>query len=505
MPEDSLTKRFTFKLGSNLVGLIVGLISIGMVPRALGPSNYGVFGFLTFFFARVVQFLKLGTSAAYFTKISTRPKEKELIGFYVYFISWLIIMVFVGIAGVFVIDLNNLVWPEQELKYIIAAAIFATLTFISNFIHDTNDAFGHTVINEVFYVIKSILGTGLVLILYFTGRLTLTSYFLIHYLQLIFIILAGTKILYSFRVSVFSYWKSAWKKVRHYGAEFYTYSQPLFFNGLVVFLVEIGDRWLLQYFGGSVQQGYYSFALKLGAICFLFTSSMVPLFTRELSQSYGDKDIGRMRELFDRIIPSFFSIATYFAVFISVNSKEIILLLGGEQYIGASGIVSILAFYPIYQTYGQLNGSLLLATAKSKQIRNIGVSTALFGIIGSYFLLVPANMGGLDLGAIGLAIKIIIISAISVNIQLWLNSKILNISFLKYFTHQIFIPLIFLALAICSNLIIRQLFDSGFINILINGVAYTSAIFLLVYLHPKLFGISRSQILSIRNQYIKSR
>ena len=498
MPEDSLTKRFTFKLVSKLIGLLVGLITIGMVPRALGPTNYGNFGYLTFFFARLVQFLKLGTSAAYFTKISTRPKERELIGFYVYFISWLIIMVFGGIAGVFLVDLDNLVWPEQEKQYIIAAAIFVTLTFVSNFIHDTNDAFGQTVKNEVFYVIKSVFGTGLVLLLYSTGRLTLTAYFLIHYLQLLFIILAGTIILYKHRVSVFSYWRSAMKKIKPYGAEFYTYSQPLFYNGLVVFFVEIGDRWLLQHFGGSIQQGFYSFALKLGAICFLFTSSMTPLFTRELSRSYGQQNIARMRRLFKKTIPLFYLIATFFAVFIATNAAEISWIIGGEKYKGAALILAIMAFYPSHQTYGHLSGAVFLATGKTKIIRNIGVISAFTGIILSFALMAPRDYWGLDMGAVGLALRMVLIQFLAVNIQLWINAKFLKLSFIKFLGHQVLVPSILYIIALAARLIINDISFVGIFGFIANGIIYTMITGITLYTFPQLIASNRREI----NTYI---
>ena len=72
MPQDSLKKRYTAKLISNLVKFVVSLVTLGMVPRALGPEGYGDFGFLTNFFQSTMKFLKTGGPTPYYTKLSNR-------------------------------------------------------------------------------------------------------------------------------------------------------------------------------------------------------------------------------------------------------------------------------------------------------------------------------------------------------------------------------------------------------------------------------------------------
>ena len=56
----------------------------------------------------------------------------------------------------------------------------------------------------------------------------------------------------------------------------------------------------------------------------------------------------------------------------------------------------------------------------------------ILGLSISFLLLAPQKFYGYNLGALGLAIKMIIIQFVSVNIQLFYNSKYLKLSFIKF-------------------------------------------------------------------------
>ena len=85
MPEDSLKKRYLFKLSTNLIGLVTGVGTYAIIPRGLGPILYGNFSFLTNFFQQIVNFFDMGTSMCFYTKLSQRQKEFGLVSFYLYF------------------------------------------------------------------------------------------------------------------------------------------------------------------------------------------------------------------------------------------------------------------------------------------------------------------------------------------------------------------------------------------------------------------------------------
>ena len=109
----------------------------------------------------------------------------------------------------------------------------------------------------------------------------------------------------------------------------------------------------------SYEKGCVPFCpYQIGSLCFLFTGAMTPLFTRELSIAFSNGDLPRMAELFRRYIPMLYSIAAFFSCFIAVQADKVVYIFGGNKFEGAATAVTIMAFYPLHQTYGQLSGSV---------------------------------------------------------------------------------------------------------------------------------------------------
>lgn len=494
MAQDSLKKRYASKLASKLVQLALGFVTIGMIPRALGPENYGNLGYLTNFFTRTIKFLKFGTPSAYYTKLSRRQNEKKLIGFYAYYIFLLTVLVFIGTLGVIKVGFQDIIWPGQDGIFIFAAALYAVLYFISDAVRNTNDAFGYTFKFEITFILQSILATGLILVLYFTNALTLRSCFLMQYFLLLFVIIAGWRILRKHEIYLAKELRLAKEEVAGYIKEFYHYSHPLFLNALVVYFVVIADRWFLQKFYGSVEQGYYTLALRVGGIIFLFTSSMSTLLLREMSLNYKDGKKEGIKRLFRKHLPLFYFIAAYFAVFISFNAETISLIIGGAEYKNASVVIAVMAFYPVHQTYGQLGGSVFLATERTKIIRNIGVSTGILGLPLSFLLIAPAGLYGLGMGATGLAIKMVLIQFISVNIYLWINTRFLNLSFLKFFGHQLIVIVFLYMVAKSAQYFTAIIIKNMVINFIISGAIYSILVLIIVILYPRIIAMTRNDL-----------
>lgn len=214
---------------------------------------------------------------------------------------------------------------------------------------------------------------------------------------------------------------------------------------------------------------------------------MTPIITREFSKSYEQKDLENMRKLFYRYIPMLYSIAAYFAVFISVQSENVLMIFTDEKFKDALLVLVIMAFYPIHQTYGQLSGSIFYATGQTRLMRNMALVTTPFGIIFTF-----AFIYIFDLGAVGLAYKMILIQFIGVNIQLYFNAKLLDFD-MKYFVwHQIYSVVLFAILALIPTLLIS--FDSSLVEFLVSGFLYTILVTICVYIFPQVFATSRAEI-----------
>ena len=72
------------------------------------------------------------------------------------------------------------------------------------------------------------------------------------------------------------------------------------------------------------------------------------------------------------------------------------MIIGGKEFQSAAFVVSLLALYPIHQTYGQLSGAGLMATGQTKLKRNISSFFQILGLPLSYFLIAPIEYYGIN-------------------------------------------------------------------------------------------------------------
>ena len=500
MTTDSLKKRYLAKLFANLIGLAISVVTQAIIPRGLGPIAYGNFSFLSNFFSRVVNFLDMGTSIGFYTKLSQRQRDFGLVSFYLVFtgIVSFLLLIFVGFINV--TGAYTTLLPDQKLFYIYLAAIWGILTWFVQIVNKMADAYGVTVSTEIARIIQKGLGLVLILALFFMNQLNLTHFFFYHYFILIFLALAFIWVMERNGYTLRQSWKLPLEKIKAYTKEFYNYSHPLFLLGVVVLIVSILDRWMLQMFGGSVEQGFYGLSYQIGAVCFLFTSAMTPLITREFAIAFGEKDLREMARLFRRYIPMLYAIAAYFACFIAVQADKVTFIMGGEKFQHATLAVMIMAFYPIHQTYGQLSGSVFYATGQTALYRNIGITFMLIGLPVTYFLIAPGHMLGLNAGATGLAIKMVAIQIVGVNVQLYFNARLLKLRFWRYIGHQIVSVACLLGVAVISMFVIDKglgLHDKVILSFLLSGVFYTLMVIILGYVQPILFGLQRRDIHSL--------
>lgn len=493
--KDSLNKRYFFKLLANIIGFLIGIVTQMIIPRGLGPKAYGDFNFLTNFFTQIVSFMDMGTSTCFYIKVSGRPKENSLISFYAGFvlIVTLVVLGFVGSAhfsGAY-----KGIWLDQELIYIYLAAGWGLLTWYIQIFGGITDAYGITVPAEKVRMLQRIVSLGAIALLYAYHQLYLPQFFLYHYF--ILVLLLGLFIVIILRrvdLTVKGL-RLRWQQTKDYVKEFYHYSHPIFIIALVGLVEGIFDRWLLQYYGGSLQQGFYSLSYQIGAICILFTSAMTPLLMREYSILHGTNSIEEMGRLFKRYVPGLYAIAAYFSCFIMVQSADVVKFVGGSAYQGSIAAVAIMSLYPVHQTYGQLTSSLFYATGQTRLYRNISVVFSALSLPFTYVMIAPTEKYGLNFGATGLAVKMVAINIFAVNVQLYFNARLLRLRYLSYLINQALCLGILIVLAYVSSIGARHLLPGQTVaGFLLSGILYTTMFLLLVYLKPESIGVARGDV-----------
>jgi hypothetical protein len=98
----------------------------------------------------------------------------------------------------------------------------------------------------------------------------------------------------------------------------------------------------------------------------------------------------------------------------------------------------------------------------------------------------------LDLGAVGLAYKMIIGQFIGTTIQLYYNSKFLDFKMKYFLSHQFYSIVFFFFLAYVASDIFP--FESPIVSFLGSGFLYTILVIIFVYIFPQVFATTRDEI-----------
>jgi O-antigen/teichoic acid export membrane protein len=492
---DTLRKRYFYKVFANIITGVAGVISQAVISRGLGAVQYGNFNFLTDFFTQFLSFLNTGTSIAFYTKLSKRPHESKLVSFYLVYIHAATVIALLFVGGIVFLGWQGWVWPDQTVVYIFAAVIFAGINWLFNSMNDVVDAYGLTVDGEKAKALQRLLGIGLILLLLHQQWVNMGSVFGFNYGVLLLSIISFIYICHKHGKSIGPKAFTA-VEMKSYALEFYKYSHPLLLISLLVLGTGIFDRWFLQIAGGSRQQGFYSLSFKVGAICFLLTGAMTQLITREFSIAHEKRDLAEMSRLFRRHIPLLYGITAIFACFVIVNADKVAVIIGGKDFKSAFLPVAIMAFYPLHQTYGQLSTSVFFATDQTHLLSKVTCIFLLLGLPLTYFLLAPVALHGLGMGAIGLAIKMVVINIIVTNALLYFNAKFLHLPLGWYLGHQVISVAAFIALAFLATWGVDHYFPSGLIllRFLGAGMGYSLLVTGAVFLFPGILGIGRKDI-----------
>lgn len=351
---------------TNFVGLGISLITQAIVPRTLGPSAYGNYSFLTNFFMQLSSFMNLNSSTAFYTKLSQRQHDKGLISFYFYITLIIGFLMSIFVVVCYQINIDQIIWPEQATIFIIMASIWAFLQLYSGALIQVSDAYGLTVKTEVLNMIQKICGLLIILVLFSVNGLNLFNYFIFQIFMISMLIISLFTLIQKIKSPLLSHWRLKKVQYKSYAKEFTSFCLPLVLFSIFSIMGQMLDLWLMQKFSGSTQQGFYALAYQTGTVCFLFVSAMTPLVMREYAISFVKNDIESMRRIFVKYNKMLFAIAAFFGCFLAAQAKNVMLIFGGQAYSDAVLPIMIMCFYPIHQTYGQMNGSFFLRQQEQK-------------------------------------------------------------------------------------------------------------------------------------------
>ncbi len=180
---------------------------------------------------------------------------------------------------------------------------------------------------------------------------------------------------------------------RNLGKNLLKQSYHYLISGLITILCAQIDRIMLGHMLDNSSVGLYSAALSISSLWSLipsaFIQSVIPLLYDLAAKNY-QVYLRRLRQTYAMI----FLLNTVYSVFCTIFARNIILLLYGEEYLGAIEALVIVVWYYGISTIGTLNGVYLANEHKNRYIKKFFFAGFIVNIVLNMMMIPKAGIVG---------------------------------------------------------------------------------------------------------------
>lgn len=421
-PAHGVRVRFAATLAANLLRALSSFAAGVVVARALGASGYGNLNFLLASFAAFLPLLDAGSSSAFFTFLA---RERRTSRFFALYSAWLLLQAVIPILLIALIlpdSVARAVWLDQPRAAVLLAfgSVFLT-TQVWGSISRMGEARRLTLYVQAASVIQAVTHLVVVSVAAAVGWLTVPRTLALLILEFAILSLVVAPRMLRLNIVPSAHHETTAGVV----SQFWKYCRPLVIYSWIGVPYAFADRWMLQAFGGPAQQGYFAFGSQFAAVSLLATSSILSVFWKEIADAIGRGDRPRVRMLHWRVTRSLYVVSAWLSCALIPHSREILHWTAGPAYEAGALALALLLLIPVHQSLGQIQGAFLFASEDTRAYAMIGIATMIASIPLAYAMLAPraGSIPGLGLGAVGLALKMIVLQLVSVNVQGWFIAR----------------------------------------------------------------------------------
>lgn len=465
-----------------------------MFTKSLGPELYGDFKYVIYIFTLFVSVISFGGN--YFnTEISKDHNNKNLISFYFNFliISW-ILFLFILLILIYFGTFNDILNDNITISVIWIAFIYSFVSFLSQFLESITDSCGLTKNASLFSFISKFFGLlFLIFIFSYLEIVNIYSAFSYYYvvgliMSVCFLILLIKNEIPINKISItINEFKRQFKP-------FIIYSYPLLILIVFSFFTGFISRSILQQFGGSIEQGYFSFSDSISAFIIIFSNSITPLLLREFSIFYDNKNSIEFKSTLNTSLLFFTGLSSFFCALIFFNVEIITELIAGDSFNSSILSTKIMLLYPILYVTNNILNTVLYSMGQTKLMKNILIIIGLLQLIFTIIFVAPTQYFGLNLGAIGFGISLIIVTTLNHLMLLFYCTKLLKLNFIRAILQILRIILISLFLSFITKYTISIFIENKYFIFVINGFIYSLITITIFYIFPYYFGVKKSQL-----------
>lgn len=488
----STRSRFVFTVLMNLTRTGISFVTTMLVARWLGPSTYGNMAFLLGTFAGLRAALDMGSAAAFFTFLSQAQQSRTFVRRFFLWMALQFVLPFFAICVLLPSAWVARLWHDEPLPLVLVAFAAAFMQgSVWPVVQQACESQRRTYLAQglgVSVVVVHLVAVGS---LWWFGRLALPVVLGAVAIEYLAAAVVALKVL-SFPDPV------GHEPLRPFIQRFVTYCLPLVPLAAVSFANEFVDRWMLQQYGGGVQQAFYSVSAQLASIALIATSSILNIFWKEIAEAHHRRDHERTQALYRRVSRLLFFVGATVAGFLMPWSAELLGFILGPAYVGGAAALMVMLLYPVHQTMGQVGATMMYATERVGMQVAIGIGGMLFAMLATYFVLAPPTnaIPGLGLASTGLTLKMVGVQVVAVNVLAFAIARINKWRF--DWTYQ---PLS-IGLCVGSGWLVHRVAGMAMphawplpFRVAPAGVVYCALLLSVICLVPGLVGLTRDEVL----------
>ncbi|MFP4403299.1 MAG: oligosaccharide flippase family protein [Candidatus Woesearchaeota archaeon] len=400
MEDNTALKEFIRGGGATFITLaIASILSFFyklILARTYAPSEYGLFEMLITILGIITIIGAFGLNGGLNRFIPLyKDKKNEYIRGYIKTVFTIQIITSILASVLLILCAKNITlffnFPEIFTKMLYIIAIIIPFRIFNAVFLLILMAYKKVLVAkigmDVIHKIVLILGAFFLLIfnlkIFYIAYVLLLSYIipLIYYL---FLIIPLSK---KFKTKTKKYEIKRWFK----------YSLPLFFAGILGFLLNWTDNFVIAKFLTQEDLGIYGISFSIALNLFmgsrLFGGIFMPIMTK-----YYEKNKIQFKKIFQIIrnwtVLSSLTIGSIFILY----SEKVLLFLFGEEYIGGNYSLKILTFFFLLTNYFYFSSNLLLLEEKSKKIFYGDLITLILNLIITIYLVNQIGIIGAAIG-----------------------------------------------------------------------------------------------------------
>ena len=468
MPQNnsnSIAKNGLYYTASTFVCMVIPLVFYPYITRVLGPEYFGRISFVHTLISYFVILSTLGINN-YAQKIcSINGEDVTKLSKAVYEILWIAgflttIACVLYVAVVFLIDIEAYDYPLYFIS--IGLILFSSLRM--DWLLVAKEEFFFTAFRDVF-------SKGLLLVGCFTLIKDKDDLLLFGFLYVIAYAVLPAVLNYTYISK-----KKIIRRVDHNNIELKHHFEPIFFLSLVTIGSKIfssADILMIRFLKGESDVGIYNNAIKLPLVIDELLMAIAAVVTPRLYLAVSKKNEKEIYHLVGMASNSMFFFAIPAIITCVFYSRELVQLLGGDEYVSGGEILIVYSFIMLTTLCLTIAGTrVFIARGMEKQLF---LSLLVAGVlnIGLNAIMIP------QIGALGAAVSSVLSNMALLLFELWYAHTfkyLFTMDKVKYLIAGAVLSIVFI--------IIRTVMSEiGFfelaMSIVIGGIGYVSVLYIL--------------------------